>query len=70
MAPVEKNDLVELKRGLNPELSEGLVGMVLESNSDEVEVKFPLPGNNVHAQVPQEDVKFLVAVEPPEDESV
>ncbi|GAA6615103.1 hypothetical protein [Scytonema sp. NUACC26] len=67
MTPVEKNDLVELKRDVNQELSEGLVGIVLQSDSDEVEVEFPLPGNSVHAQLPQEDVKFLVAVDPPEE---
>ncbi|MUG91294.1 hypothetical protein F7734_01845 [Scytonema sp. UIC 10036] len=67
MTLIEKNDLVELKRDVSHELSEGLVGMVLQSDSEEVEVKFPLPGNNVYAQLPQEDVKFLVAVDPPKD---
>ncbi|MUG99137.1 hypothetical protein F7734_45345 [Scytonema sp. UIC 10036] len=67
MTPIEKNDLVELKRDVSHELSEGLVGMVLQSDSDGVKVAFPLPGNNVYAQLPREDVKFLVAVNPPED---
>lgn len=67
MTPIEKNDLVELKRDVSDELSEGLVGMVVQSDSEEVEVEFPLPGNKVNAQLPQEDVKFLVAVDPPEE---
>jgi hypothetical protein len=66
MTPIEKDDLVELKRDVDENLSKGLVGMVLENHSDNVEVEFPLPGNSLHAQLPQEDVKFIANVKTPE----
>jgi hypothetical protein len=69
MTPIEKNDLVELQRNVNPDLSEGLVGMVVECNPDNLDVQFPVPGKDLQAQVSREDVKFLVAVAPPQDEA-
>ncbi|NMG22134.1 hypothetical protein [Brasilonema bromeliae] len=59
--PIEKNDLVGLNRDVDENLTEGLVGRVVECNEDAFDVKFPLPGDKeVSAKLPREDIDFLV----------
>ncbi|MEI2581325.1 hypothetical protein [Scytonema sp. PRP1] len=64
MTTIEKSDLVGLTRNVNHDLPEGLVGMVLQCDKDDFDVRFPLPGKDLYAKVPREDIKFLVAMNP------
>lgn len=64
MTLIQKNDVVGLTRNLDTNLTEGLVGMVLERHDDSFEVEFPLQGSdNIRARVPQQDVKLIVGTE-------
>jgi hypothetical protein len=64
MTTIEKSDLVGLTRKVNHDLPEGLVGMVLQCDKYDFDVRFPLPGKDLYAKVPREDIKFLVGMNP------
>lgn len=64
MALIQKNDIVGLTRDLDDNLTEGLVGRVLNCNDDSFDVEFPLQGSdNIRAKVPQADVKLIVGTD-------
>ncbi|MDZ7961586.1 MAG: hypothetical protein RMY34_27520 [Aulosira sp. DedQUE10] len=66
---IESEDVVKLNKNLNNELQEGLVGIVTQSDQeqDNIDVNFPLPGKNLHAQVSENDIDFLTRAKPQED---
>ena len=64
MTEIQKNDIVGLTRDINPDLSEGLLGIVTECDEDKLDVKFPVQGTESHhAQVASEDVKLVMGQE-------
>lgn len=64
MAFIQQNDVVGLTRDLNNNLTEGLVGKVLQCHEDSYDVEFPLQGtDNIHARVNAEDIKLIVGTE-------
>lgn len=61
MTLIQKNDIVGLTRSLDDNLTEGLVGRVLNCTDDSFDVEFPLQGSdNIRARVAQTDVKLIV----------
>jgi hypothetical protein len=69
MSNIEKNDLVGLTRDIDAKLTEGLVGRVVESNEDALEVRFPTQKETLQAQVALEDVKVIIGNLPVNAES-
>lgn len=64
MTVIQKNDVVGLTRDVDENLTEGLVGKVLQCNEDSFDVEFPLQGaDNIQARVASEDVKLIVGTE-------
>jgi len=60
MNNIPDKDIVRLTRNVNDELQQGLLGIVLERHQDKVDVHFPFQGKNLYAQLPPQDVEFLI----------
>jgi hypothetical protein len=63
MNHIQEKDIVRLKRNVDHELQQGLVGTVLQCHSDKLEIHFPLQGKNIHAQLPLQDIEFVTRSE-------
>jgi hypothetical protein len=60
MNNIQEKDIVRLTRNVNHELHQGLVGIVLQCHQNSFDVHFPLQGKNLYAQLPVQDVEFLM----------
>ncbi|MBD2448954.1 hypothetical protein H6G76_17695 [Nostoc sp. FACHB-152] len=60
MNNIQEKDIVRLTRNVNHELQQGLVGIVLQCHQNYFDVQFPLQGKSLYAQLPVQDVEFLM----------
>jgi hypothetical protein len=60
MTNIQEKDIVKLTRNINDELKEGLVGIVVQCHQDKFDVHFPIPGNDLNAQVSGKDIQFVI----------
>ncbi|MCC5637518.1 hypothetical protein LC593_17045 [Nostoc sp. CHAB 5844] len=60
MTNIQEKDIVRLTRNVNHELQQGLVGIVVQCHQDNFDVHVPLQGKNLYAQLPRQDIEFLI----------
>lgn len=61
MNNIQQKDIVRLTRNVNHELQQGLLGIVLQCHQNIFEVHFPFQGKNLYAQLPLQDIEFLMS---------